>query len=162
PPPSGRGRTMTDIGLSTRFTFKVDGLSTKTHVARFTSFEAISSLFEVELTLTTDERDIAFSDVIGKPALLTLETEHSAPRYLHGIVGRFQPADEGHKLAVYHATVVPRLWRLRHRRDSRIFQARTVPDILRAVLSGGGVTDVRLALNKSYAPREYCVQYRES
>jgi type VI secretion system secreted protein VgrG len=153
---------MPEIGASTRFTFKVDGLSAPTWVARFEAAEGISTLFEVELTLTSEEKDIAFADVVGKTALLTLETDGSEPRHLHGIVSRFRHAEDGKKVSVYHATVVPRLWRLRHRHDSRIFQAKKVPDILQEVLKGGGVTDVRVALTGSYSPREYCVQYRES
>src|SRR6185503_2572938 len=131
-------------------------------VARFEATEAISALFEVELMLTSEEKDIAFSDVIGQPALLTLETDGSAPRHIHGMVSRFRHAEDGKKRSVYHATLVPKLWRLRHRHDSRIFQAKTVPDILQEVLKGGGVTDVNLALTGSYSPREYCVSARES
>jgi len=153
---------MPEIGASTKFSFQVDGLSSTTWVARFEAREAISSLFEVSLLLTSDDKDIPFADVVGKSALLTLETDGSDPRYLHGMVARFRHADDGKKVTAYEAIVVPKLWRLKHRHDARIFQAEAVPDILQAVLSGAGVDDVRLALTGSYAPREYCVQYRES
>jgi type VI secretion system secreted protein VgrG len=151
-----------DIAASTKFTFRVDGLSAETQVARFEAVEAMSSLFEVELTLTSDDNNIAFADVVGKTALLTLETHKSEPRYLHGIVSRFRHFEDGKKLTVYQATLVPKLWRLRHRHDSRIFQDKSVKAILQQVLEDAGITDVRLALNGTYNPREYCVQYRES
>ena len=153
---------MPEIGAATRFTFEVQGLSAATWVARFEAREAISDLFEVELTLTSDDKDIAFADVVGKPAVLKLETDQSEPRFIHGIVSRFRQAEDGKKLTVYHATLVPKLWRLRHRHDARIFQEMTVPDIIAQVLDGAGVTDHRAALTGSYSPREYCVQYRES
>ena len=54
------------------------------------------------------------------------------------------------------------MWFLSLATDCRIFQAKTVPEIVKAVLSESGVTDVRDALTGTYAAREYCVQYRES
>jgi type VI secretion system secreted protein VgrG len=72
--------------------------------------------------------------------------------------------DEGKKLTAYRAVLVPAVWRLQHRRDSRIFQELAVPDILKKVLQAAGLPGnaYRFALSGSYAPREYCVQYRES
>lgn len=153
---------MPEIAAATRFSFKVDGLSAVTYVARFEADEAVSELFRVELLLTSDDKDIAFADVVGKPAALELTTDGSEPRYLHGIVARFRHGEDGKKLTTYQAILVPKLWRLQHRHDSRIFQAMTVPDIIAQVLDGAGVTDHRSALTGSYSPREYCVQYRES
>ena len=153
---------MPEIGASTKFTFTIDGLPTPTYVARFEAVEAMSTLFEVELTLTSEDKDIAVADVVGQSALLTLEADGSEPRYFHGIVSRFRHAEDGKKLTVYHATMVPKLWRLLHRHDSRIFQEETVPAIIEKVLDGAGVTDYRLSLSGSYSAREYCVQYRES
>jgi type VI secretion system secreted protein VgrG len=152
---------MPEIGASTKFTFQVDGLSASTWVARFEAFEAISELFEVELALSSEDKDIPLGDVVGKSALLTLETDQSEPRYIHGIVARFRHAEDGKKFTAYHATLVPKLWRLRHRHDSRIFQAMTVPDILKSVLGDASI-DFKLSLTGSYSAREYCVQYRES
>ncbi len=61
-------------------------------------------------------------------------------------------------------TLVPLVWRLLHRRTSRIFQQLSTPDILRKVLGDAGVPADRVALHltRSYKPRDYCVQYRES
>jgi type VI secretion system secreted protein VgrG len=153
---------MPEIAAATRFTFKVQGLSAITYVARFEADEAVSELFRVDLMLTSDDKDIAFADVVGKPGVLKLVTDGSEPRFLHGIVARFRHGEDGKKLTTYQATLVPKLWRLQHRHDSRIFQAMTVPAIIAQVLDGAGVTDHRSALTGSYSPREYCVQYRES
>jgi type VI secretion system secreted protein VgrG len=153
---------MPAIGAASLLTFKVQGLSSHTWVARFTATEGISELFAVELILTSDDRDIPFAEVVGKPALFMLETDQSAPRHIHGMVSRFRRDEEGKKFSVYRAVLVPKLWRLQHRHDARIFQGKSVPEILAEVLDGGGVTDRRVALTRSYAPREYCVQYRES
>jgi type VI secretion system secreted protein VgrG len=46
--------------------------------------------------------------------------------------------------------------------DCRIFQQKTVPDIIQQIFKDLGFTDFALQLNKSYPVREYCVQYRET
>jgi type VI secretion system secreted protein VgrG len=153
---------MPEIGASQTFTFEISGVSSELSVAHFEAREAMSSLFEVELTLTSEDKDVSFASAVGKPACLTVTTDGAPPRYLNGIVSRLRHAEDGKTLSVYHATVVPKLWRLRHRQDARIFQEKTIPDILKAVLDGAGITDVKLALSAPYTPREYCVQYRES
>lgn len=155
---------MPEIGAATKFTFEIQGLGAKTWVARFEGQEAISDLFRFELTLTSDDPHIAFADVIGSPALLTLDMDQSAPRHVHGIVSRFRQAEDGKKRSVYHARLVPKLWRLLHRHDSRVFQALSVPDIIKKVLEGAGLSgsDYRLSIVGSHPAREYCVQYRES
>jgi type VI secretion system secreted protein VgrG len=55
--------------------------------------------------------------------------------------------------------MVPKLWLLTKKVRSRIFQQVSVPDILRAVLTGMAV---KYELSGTYHPRDYCVQYRES
>ncbi|MFK7991864.1 MAG: type VI secretion system Vgr family protein [Sandaracinaceae bacterium] len=61
--------------------------------------------------------------------------------------------------------VVPALWMLSLRRDTRMFQEKSVPEILETVLTEGlgpYGRAVRLELNADYAPREYCLQYQET
>src|SRR5207302_3573878 len=59
----------------------------------------------------------------------------------------------------YRMEVVPALWLLTRRVQSRIFQQMSVPDILKKVLAG---LDVTFELQGTFFPRDYCVQYRES
>ncbi len=155
---------MPDIANFAQFTLNVDGLSSPVSVARFEGTEAVSELFQIEIMLTSDDKDIVIADVVGKNALLTIQPNEGEPRHFHGIVSRFRHVEDGKKISVYHATLVPTFWRLRHRHDSRIFQEMTVPDILEKVLQGAGLSgsDYRLSLSGSHPAREYCVQYRES
>jgi type VI secretion system secreted protein VgrG len=151
--------------LSDRFLFQVDGLSQTLRVVRFAGHEGLSELFRFEMIVAAEEGSIAFDDVIGKPALLTMNADEGEPRYVHGLVARMRQGDFGKKLTTYHLTIVPRPWRLLHRHDCRIFQELTAPEIIKKVLEGAGLaagTDFRVALQATYAQREYCVQYRES
>ena len=54
------------------------------------------------------------------------------------------------------------LWFLNLFSDCRIFQNKSVPDIVEQVFKDRGFSDYKLQLQGSYPEREYCVQYRET
>ncbi|WP_437643833.1 contractile injection system protein, VgrG/Pvc8 family [Sorangium sp. So ce362] len=60
--------------------------------------------------------------------------------------------------------VVPDVARLKHHRNSRIFQALSTPEIIEKELRAAGIPSkgYRSLLSGVYRAREYCVQYRES
>ncbi|MBF4390710.1 contractile injection system protein, VgrG/Pvc8 family, partial [Vibrio anguillarum] len=62
----------------------------------------------------------------------------------------------------YSLTLVPALERLSLRQNSRIFQLKTVPEILSIVLQEMGIDDYAFALKRECLQREFCVQYRET
>src|SRR3954470_21139760 len=144
---------MPAIGASSKLTFAIEGLEPTTHVVRVDGEEGLSQLFQFHLLLVSDETDIQFSGVIGKAALLTLTTDGSEPRHVHGIVSRFAHGEGGKKHNAYRATLVPALWPLHHRHDSRIFQELTAPEIIEKVLKGAGFTsaEYRLQLEGNHA-----------
>ncbi|AUX34392.1 MULTISPECIES: type VI secretion system Vgr family protein [Sorangium] len=143
--------------------FQVDGLEHELRVTRFEGREGISELFHFDVLVASPEKDIAFTDVVGKPALLTFQIGEQ-PRFVHGVVASFEQGEEGKRLTAYHATIVPDVARLKHRRNSRIFQALTAPEIIEKVLRAAGIPGegYRFLLSGVYRAREYCVQYRES
>lgn len=62
----------------------------------------------------------------------------------------------------WRAEVVPALWFLSRTTDCRIFQQKSVTDIISEVLQLHGVTNVQMKTLGTYDPLEYCVQYRET
>ncbi|MGH9646366.1 MAG: type VI secretion system Vgr family protein, partial [Bryobacteraceae bacterium] len=65
------------------------------------------------------------------------------------------------RFAYFQLEIVPTLARLASRTDCRIFQSLSVADIVKKVLGDGNV-EFKDALTKTYTPRDYCVQYRET
>ena len=65
-------------------------------------------------------------------------------------------------MAVYQAEMVPWLWFLTLYSNCRIFQNKSVPDIVEQIFKDRGFPDYDLKLPATYQPREYCVQYRET
>ena len=130
--------------------------------------EGISQLFSFHLNLLSEKPDISFKNIIGKSVTLVVDLHDGKYRYINGIVSEFyqlsagDPSISNNILSHYTATVVPFLWLLTRTTDSRIFQHKSVPDIVEKIFGDNGVQDYKLSLKGSYSPRDYCVQYRET
>src|SRR5882724_963585 len=112
------------------FTFKIDGLSSNIDATRFSGTEGMSELFEFEIDLVSEDGAIEFDDVVGKPALLTMESS-DGPRYVHGMVSCFEETGVGRNFTRYAATLVPAHWALTLRQDCCIYQDLGTPDIIK-------------------------------
>ncbi len=128
-----------------------------------TTTEQVGRLFQFEIEAVSERGDIRAKELLGQPVCVAMECPRSgAKRYFHGMVCRFSQAPRERRYFHYHLTVVPWLWFLTRSSDCRIFQNKTVPDILTEVLRAQGFTDFKLNLTGRYEPWEYCVQYRET
>ncbi|ATB28920.1 type VI secretion system Vgr family protein [Melittangium boletus] len=128
----------------------------------FQGEEALSRPFQFSLTMHSARSDVDFSRLVGEGVALSLELEGGGERYVHGVVTRIVQAGTFADFTEYVAELRPWLWLLTLAHDSRIFQDKTVPQILRQLFTEQGFTDFRLDLRGRYAPREYCVQHQES
>ncbi len=124
--------------------------------------EGISSLFYFDLEMISGDAGLDFSQVVGKVATVSLMLDETKKRYVNGVVTRFVQTGGNLDFATYRAELRPWLWWLTLRTDSRIFQAKTTPDIIKAVFSDLGFSDFKDQTTGTYAAREYCVQYQES
>jgi type VI secretion system secreted protein VgrG len=137
-------------------------------LASFSGTEAISRLFHLELSLLSANHNIKFEEIVGKSATLSIILADGSTRFLNGILSSFSQQRGGGEnesnlhLSHYSAEMVPWLWLLTRTSDSRIFQNKSVPDIVEQIFSEKGFRDYKLSLHGSYNPREYCVQYRET
>ncbi|AKJ02232.1 type VI secretion system secreted protein VgrG [Archangium gephyra] len=128
----------------------------------FQGEEALSHPFHFMLELHSERLDVDFSRVVGKGAAISLAQRTGGERFFHGIITRFVQAGTFGDFTRYIAELRPWFWLLTLTRDSRIFQNLTVPQILQQLFQEQGFTDFRLALRRTYTPREYCVQHQES
>lgn len=129
---------------------------------RMTGNEQVSQLFEYELELLSEKNDIDLKGLLGKNMTVNLVLEDGTHRAFHGLVSRISLTGMLGRLYSYRATIRPKPWLLTRASNCRIFAQKTVPDIVKSVLSDHGYTDVEMKLSSSYAQREYCVQYRET
>ena len=131
----------------------------------FTVSEEIGRPFVCQCELRSEKSDIDFSKLLGEPATIRVASSNSKIRYISGIVSRVGYAEvpQPNRVCKYQMTLVPALWFLTRAADCRIFQDKTVPEVINEVLNQFGVTNVQSSgLKASYAKREYIVQYRET
>jgi len=128
----------------------------------FSGQEGISRLSNFDLDLLSHDPDIKFEDIIGKRVTLRVTLGSDKKRYFNGFISRFMQTGSDRGLANYRATMVPWLWFLTRTSDCRIFQKKTIPDIIEQIFKDLGFTDYKLQLQGSFEPRDYCVQYRET
>ena len=138
-------------------------------LARFSGIEGVSRLFEFELEMLSENHAIDFKKIIGKGVTVRIKLYDDKERFFHGIISRFsqksgepEKGSEKPKFSCYSATMVPLLWMLTRTADSRIFQNKSIPDIIEKIFKDQNFTDYELKLTGSYDAKEYCVQYHET
>jgi type VI secretion system secreted protein VgrG len=132
-------------------------------VASVNGREAISDLYRFDVHIVAaDEGDGFEAAVLSTPATLTLVGASGLRRAVYGIVaGAELEGQLNHGWHGYRLRIVPRLWLLKRRKNSRVFQDMTVVDIVTALLAEHSIA-YRWRVQGPYLPRAYCVQYRET
>jgi type VI secretion system secreted protein VgrG len=129
----------------------------------FSGAEGISKLFHFQLDMLSEDFNISFDDIVGQKVTVSVKlADGTSERYFNGHVSRFAQLPGEDRLARYQADVVPWMWFLTRTADCKIFQNKTVPDIVKQVFRDFGFQDFEDRLQRSYDPWEYCVQYRET
>ncbi|MBY8289724.1 type VI secretion system tip protein VgrG [Vibrio fluvialis] len=155
------------------FTLTVDGLPEETFVV--TAYQGKESLsdsrfdvsqdcygFRYNIELASRQPSITAQQVVDKTAQLVMKRNGEPVQFVNGTVRQFSQGDIGHHHTRYSLVLVPTLERLSLRHNSRIFQLKTVQDIISQILQEMGVVDFSFALKRTLSQREFCVQYRES
>lgn len=138
-------------------------------ITRLRASEGISQLFRYELEIVHEHGEagnepfyVDPKKLIGQPMSVRARQvagDGEIERHFNGICVRFSQGNRNTLFTSYNAEVVPRVWLLTQIRQSRIFQNKSVSDILRTVLEG---FEVSWEIQEKHEPRNYCVQYRES
>ena len=130
---------------------------------RFTGSEEVSELFDYQVDLYADSQTtINSSALIGKRVTVALQvTDAGTHRYFNGIVASLESGGGDSFFHTYRVRMVPTLWLLSLNQQTRVFQDKSVLDILREVLAPYSIVP-RIETQAAYLPLEYCTQYRET
>lgn len=132
-------------------------------VTGFRGREELSRPFSFTLDLVSENAAVAPADLVGQPVSWAVNRPADSPRYFHGFVKRLVTGPLASRtLRTYQVEVVPWLWFLTRTADCRVYQNKTVPDVVKDVFGRYGFTAFRESYQGSYPVREYVVQYRES
>lgn len=135
--------------------------------------ESISSPYEFHLELFSLKGDLDLEQILEAPACLRLlrgEAEGAGRKKaswqpIHGQLLVLEQLDRGAGWVNFRAVLVPRLASLRFSVQSRIFQERSIPEIVTEVLQGDGLKkgqDFDFQATLTHPKKEYLVQYQES
>lgn len=134
--------------------------------------ECLSGLFEYEVELLCASPNVPMEKVLGHDMTLSLEVPlpvktPPARRYFNGYVSAFHFVGLEGEFALYSATLRPRMWLLTRHKDCRIFEGKSVPQVVQEILKSYGFehdanTFLTADRGEEYKPREYCVQYNET
>ncbi len=133
-------------------------------VRHLTGRERLGEPFTFDLQMVSPE-PVELDAVVGKPCALRIHGDFD-DRVITGIVTRFtaHATSQAPEARRYSATVRSASAALELRRQSHVFQHKTVPAIVREVLKAIGVSGdaFRETLSGAHAEREYVVQYAET
>ncbi|MEX2138952.1 MAG: type VI secretion system tip protein VgrG [Pirellulales bacterium] len=124
--------------------------------------EEMSRLFGFDLDFLSEKDSIDPKSIVGKNITFSVQFADESWRYFNGHVKRFAYCGRDDRLNVYRAEVVPWLWFLTRTSDCRIFQGKTVPDIIEQIFKDLGFTHYKMDCKEKHPWLEYCVQYRET
>lgn len=135
-------------------------------IKRLRCREGLNQLFRIEVEMLHEEEVAAFAPTVidpkkllGNPVIISAHQAGPIDRYFHGICINFTQGSRNARFSKYRAELVPKVWMLTQISQSRIFQNKTVPQILDEVFEG---YDFKNEIQGNFKPRNYCVQYRES
>ncbi|RCL21387.1 type VI secretion system tip protein VgrG [Pseudomonas sp. AFG_SD02_1510_Pfu_092] len=145
-----------------RFSFQPLAGDLEFEVVSFELDEAISAPFQLKLELISYEDEVDFGQLLDKPVLFTIWQRERPMRYVYGVVGTFSQGGTGFHRTRYHALVEPLLARAELRSNWRIFQQKTVPQILELMLQRQGISRFEIKCIGEHQVREFCVQAGET
>ncbi len=135
-------------------------------ISRISATEGLSRLFSFEVELLHEEENPGFeptvvdaAQMLGQGVTVTIDQRDGTKRNLNGIVNQFSQGNRNTRFSFYYATIVPHVWILTQNHQSRIFQHKSVPDILKIILKD---FEVSYEIQGDFKPRNYCAQYNES
>jgi len=136
-------------------------------VRRFTVEEALSAPFGVSILARSPSDAIDLETIVGRAASFRIASGllhvAAATRLWTGLCRSMEQVRvEPSGLSTYEIRIVPALWLLTQRRNNRIFQHISIPDIVETLLAEWSI-ERRWAIDRERYPRlEYRVQYGES
>ncbi|WP_437719052.1 type VI secretion system tip protein TssI/VgrG [Sorangium sp. So ce448] len=140
---------------------------TSLDVRRFDVQESVSGLFSLSVRAVSPNADIDLESIVGKEASLRIANgiafARLGTRYWTGICSHIEQLQaETTGVSTYHLRIMPTLWLLTQRRNHRIYQHLSIPDIADEIFAEWGITGAWRIDRGKYPRLEYRCQYGES
>lgn len=149
------------------YAIKFEGADDSFHLWRLTMVSEMSELYEIQADCRSLKANLSLDKMLGQSFTVELKkpqgsTGLSPEQHLHGYVAKAAYIGQEQGYNHYRLIIRPWLWFLTLSSNSKIFQEKAVPDIIKEVFQDAGFTDFKNKLSESYTPRQYCVQFQET
>ncbi len=149
------------------YSLEGEGALASLQVEGWIAREALSGIAQTRLVALSDSAGLDLGDMIARPVTLWTTRADGSRAGRSGLVREAELLSGDAGLARYRLTIAPWLWLATQQRNSRVFEARSVLDIVGHVLGGyeGYVHRVGADATEALAgvtPRPYTTQYRET
>lgn len=137
-------------------------------VERWQGREALSQGFDYWVDVLSTDASLVFEDWLAQPAQLQVRAADGSQVVRSGLINEAELLGSDGGLARYRVRLVGWSWWLSQGRHSRVFQGRSVSEIVEAVFAGYAPqaswrwSEEAGDFLAQARPRGYCVQYRES
>lgn len=149
--------------LLATYALEGDALPRDAAAARFEAIEGISEPFTVEVEITTADTAFIAESCLRTHLCLIVTPAGGEPRLFDGIVDRARFIRIAGAQRHFALRLRPAMAALEHREGCRIFQDKTIVQVVQTIFQEAGFGDkVEWRTSKEYEPREFVVQYRES
>lgn len=146
----------------------------------FRGHDELGRMFQFELQVLHDDHDIAFDRFLGKAVTLKIPVRVSSgggaasdgganpteeERFFNGIVVNATYTGAQGRFASYRLSLAPKLWTLTLASNCRIFQKKTIREIIQKMLADHGISGQAFddsKLTGHYEKKDFVVQYRET
>lgn len=152
-----------------RYQLNIPSCHSSLDVEDFCGTESLSQLYRYDISFTSIDKNIDASQILSKPATLTMGTGMLAmligQKVVHGVMTHFERISSSADQAEYMITLEPFLALLRNQfRTHRFFVNKSVPDVVAQVLTDHGLKgwEYEFTLKAEYPKREQINQYQES
>ncbi|UDN36868.1 type VI secretion system Vgr family protein [Proteus sp. NMG38-2] len=156
------GKGLLHTGLV--FTCQIGDLPKSTfQVTQFDLNEGLSELFTLSIHAVSEQRDIDFANQLGVASSLTVSRDGKTIRTVQGLLASAEQGNTDGVKTWYQFVIRPEMWVMTLNQDSRIFQHKTVPQILQQLLDEAHIKyDNQLYQPELHQTRRYITQKRES
>jgi type VI secretion system secreted protein VgrG len=109
--------------------------------------ERVNDAYCYEVTFATEvPPDLVPISLFGTPACLAIKAPGFDPHVIQGLTSSVEalggvPGEQGGKRRRFRVEIVPKLWLLKRRRKNRIFQNKSVVEIVQTLLDGVKIAD---------------------
>ena len=131
-------------------------------VRRFDVREGISSLFLATVEAVSPDSSLDLELLVGHAAAFQIEDDASGGRRWSGLCSYAEQVKvEPNGLSTYLFRIVPTLWSLGQRRNYRVHQHKSIPEIAAGLLGEWGIEPSWAIEHAQYPRLEYKIQYGE-